>query len=281
MTAGQLQGDGPRGFDPEAVADVDFGRAVRLLGRHWWAVAAGWVLGAIVGFAVALGHGQTFKATATVYLGLPYASGGGIALQALQTNPSAVDQIVHSLAVDRRVARACKTPVASFDKGISVEQQTGSFLRNRQTAYTTIGVLARKPKPDACAAAGLAREVVARFAPYARSKIAAFRTTIAADDREIARTAAALASAGTTAADRLVLLVQLRGLQSDRATTKQLLIQAVGVEEPRLLGRARATRVTGRTPRASTFVAGLIGALLAIVAILVWGRRRTREVGSG
>ena len=84
------------GFDPEAEQEVDFGRYRRLLAARWWLPAAGLVLGAVIGYLVALGGSQVFKATATLYLGQPYSSSGNVQLQAAQTNPSTVRQIAHA-----------------------------------------------------------------------------------------------------------------------------------------------------------------------------------------
>ncbi|MBV8480705.1 MAG: hypothetical protein JOY72_10435, partial [Actinobacteria bacterium] len=41
--------------DPEAEQEVDFGKYWRLLAARWWAPVGALVLGAIVGYAVALG----------------------------------------------------------------------------------------------------------------------------------------------------------------------------------------------------------------------------------
>ena len=58
-------------FDPEAEQEVDFGRYVRLVAARWWLVVAGLILGAVIGYAVSLGGGQRYQATATLYLGQP------------------------------------------------------------------------------------------------------------------------------------------------------------------------------------------------------------------
>src|SRR6185437_4568432 len=84
-----------RGQEPPIAAEVDFGRYRRLLAARWWLPAAGLVLGAVIGYLVALGGSQVFKATATLYLGQPYSSSGNVQLQAAQTNPSTVRQIAH------------------------------------------------------------------------------------------------------------------------------------------------------------------------------------------
>ena len=95
-------------FDREAEQEVDFGRYVRLLGARWWLVAAGLVVGAVVGYAISLGGSQQFKATATLYLGQPYSASGNVQLQSAQTNPSTVKTVVHSDSAIQRAEQACK-----------------------------------------------------------------------------------------------------------------------------------------------------------------------------
>src|SRR5947209_8693946 len=136
-----------RGFDPESELEVDLRPYVAALRRMWWLVAAGFIVGGGIGFWLAVGHGQTFSATATLYLGLP-SGGGDVALQSAQTNPSTLGQIVHSAQVDARVARACKTSIRSFGSGIFTQQLAGTSARNRQNAYGTVTVLARRPRVD-------------------------------------------------------------------------------------------------------------------------------------
>src|SRR3954449_12601602 len=83
-------------IDPEAEQEVDFGRYWRLIGNRWWVPIAGLVVGAVIGYLIALGGNQVFKATATLYLGQPYTASGNSQLQSAQTNPSAVRVIAHA-----------------------------------------------------------------------------------------------------------------------------------------------------------------------------------------
>src|SRR5881227_4211650 len=101
-------------LDPEAEQEVDFGRYWRLIGNRWWVPVAGLVIGAVVGYLIALGGNQVFKATATIYLGQPYSSSGTQPLQAAQTNPSTVKQVAHAESVLARVAAECKAKPALF-----------------------------------------------------------------------------------------------------------------------------------------------------------------------
>src|SRR5439155_9282303 len=101
-------------FDPEAEQEVDFGRYARLLGARWWLLAAGLVVGAVIGYAISLGGSQRFKATATLYLGQPYSASGNVQLQAAQTNPSTVRQIAHAESIVDQVATTCNAKPADI-----------------------------------------------------------------------------------------------------------------------------------------------------------------------
>jgi hypothetical protein len=234
------------------------------------------VLGAVVGFVVVVGQGQTYQATATIYLGLPYGSGGEVQLQSSQTNPSTIDQIVHSLTIDGRVARACRTPIGSFSHGISTQLVSGTSAKNRQNAFVTLSVLARKAKVDQCAANGLAREVVSLLAPYAKGKIAAYHAQISDDDQTIKLVAAAMKSKRSSRVDSIVLMTRLAAAQTDKIRIAGLLAQTILVEKPLQTGHARAIRVTARTSKSSALVAGLIGLIVAVLGVLFLDARARR-----
>src|SRR5215469_9876423 len=127
-------------LDPEAEQEIDFGKYWRLLGARWWVPVGGLVLGAIVGYAVALGGGQTYQASSTIYLGQPYTASGNVALQGLQTNPSTIGTIAHSLAIDQRVGVLCKAKVGTFRSGISTKQIAGSLSKNGQNPLVSLSV---------------------------------------------------------------------------------------------------------------------------------------------
>src|SRR5438105_12024745 len=139
-------------FDREAEQEVDFGRYVRLLGARWWLVAAGLVVGAVIGYAISLGGSQQFKATATLYLGQPYSASGNVQLQAAQTNPSTVRQIAHAESIVDQVAAACKAKAGTFKGGISTQTVSGNISRNGQTPLVTVSVQAAKRKVATCTA---------------------------------------------------------------------------------------------------------------------------------
>lgn len=257
-------------FDPEAEQNVDFGRYWRLIAARWWLLLAGLVAGALVGYAVSLGGTQTFKATATVYLGQPYSASGNVQLQAAQTNPSTVRAIINSDAVIRQVAAACTARPADFRGGISMQSVQGNIARNGQTPLVSISVQAPKRRKAACAANELADAVVQKASAFANQKIANFEGQIALDEKQIDAINAGLASGALSTTDKLVLQLRLGALQQDRLSTSQLLLQAKQVEKPSVLTKASAQQVTARSRRNSVVVAALIGLIVGAIAALMW-----------
>src|SRR5579884_2394913 len=133
--------------DPEAEQEVDFGRYWRLIGARWWVPVAGLVVGAVIGYLVALGSGnQVYKGTATLYLGQPYSASGTQQLQGVQTNPSAVKQIAHADSVIAQVAAACKAKPGAFRGGISTQSVAGNNTKAGQNPLITLTVQAKKRK---------------------------------------------------------------------------------------------------------------------------------------
>jgi hypothetical protein len=230
------------------------------------------VLAGIIGYAVALGGAQTYSATATVYLGQPYTSSGNVPLQSLQTNPSTVGTIAHSLAVDQRVAAICKTKAGKFRSGISTKPVSGNIVKNGQNPLVSLSVQSPKRKVAACAANQLAKAVIDRLSGYANVKIASFRSEISDDEKAIATIENGISNPSVSPTDKLLLQVQLRTLQLDFTNATQLLHQARAVEQPSVVTPAASARVTARSRRSAVVVAALIGLIVGALAALLWDR---------
>jgi uncharacterized protein involved in exopolysaccharide biosynthesis len=258
--------------DPEAEQEIDFGKYWRLLAARWWMPVGALVLGAIVGYAVALGGSQRYSASAALYLGQPYTASGNVALQGLQTNPSTVGTVAHSLAVDQRVAALCKAKVGTFRSGISTKPISGSLSKNGQNPLVSLTVLSAKKKAAACAANQLAKAVISRISSYAGEKIQSFKSQLSQEEKAIKNLSTAISDPNVSSTDKLLLQVQLNTAQSDLSATSQLLHQATAIEEPSVLTPASAARVTARSRRNSVVVGGLIGLVLGGLAALLWDR---------
>jgi hypothetical protein len=257
-------------FDPEAEQEVDFGRYRRQIAARWWVPAAGLVVGAVIGYLVALGGSQVFKATATLYLGQPYSSSGTQPLQSVQTNPSTVKQIAHAESVIALVASQCKAKPALFRSGVSIQSVAGNISKNGQTPLVTLTVQSKKRKVASCAANALARAVVDKLGVFANQKIKNFQAQIAVLNTDINAINGGLRGSGLGTTDKLVLQTRLTTDQTQKLTLTQLLQQAVIVEKPSILTGAHATRVTARSRRNSVVVAALIGLVIGAIVALMW-----------
>lgn len=262
------------GFDPEAEQEVDFARYVRMLARRWWLVLIGVVVGAVIGYLVSLGGAQVYSATATIYLGQPY--NGTTPIVTLQTNPSAVGQIVNSQAVDMKVATQCNTNVESFRKGISVQKIVTSSTPTKATAQVnplvTVSVQAAKEKVATCAANGLAKAAVAGIAAYPDALIKNLESRIAGDNTVIQALNAQLADPSISDVQKSTVYLKLPTLQADLSTSSQGLILAKQVEMPSVTLPAAARKVTAQSSHNTVTIAALIGLVLGILGALLWDR---------
>jgi capsular polysaccharide biosynthesis protein len=262
-----------RGFDPEAEQEVDFAKYVRLLAIRWWLLAAGLVAGAVIGYLVSLGGTQVYAATATVYLGQPYTPTGGALVQNPQTNPSAVATVVQSQGVQNAVANRCKTKAAAFEHGISTQAiATGASAKSgaQINPLVKVTVQAKKGKVAACAANGLADEVVRNLGTYAARKIANLNGQIALDNSQLKSIQTAIASSSLSDTNKLILQTEQRTYQLDKTTNAQLLLLAKGVESPRVFTHAASHKITARSRRNTVVIAALIGLILGALAALLW-----------
>jgi len=257
-------------FDPEAEQEVDFGRYGRLLAARWWLPVLGLVVGAVIGYGLALGGNQQFKAATTIYLGQPYSASGNVQLQAAQTNPSTVRQIAHAEIVVQKVARECKAKPGDLRGGISTQTISGNIAKNGQTPLVSVSVLTKKRRLAACAANALGREVIDRVSAFANQKIRNFSGQITNDQKQIDQFNAALGSSALSVTDKLVLQGRLAQAEQDRLSTSQLLLQAKIVEAPSVLTGAAAQKVTARSRRNTVVVAALIGLIVGVLAAFLW-----------
>ena len=263
------------GFDPEAEQEVDFARYVRLLGSRWWLLAAGLVVGAVIGYLVSLGGNQVYQATATVYLGQPYSPTGGSPVNTPATNPASVAAVVQSRSVQNTVANQCKTTAAVFRKGISTAAAAGSSSSSAKTGaainpLVKVSVQSKKGKVAACAANGLAREVVAKIGTYPAQTIKTLEAHIAFDNEDIKTIQAAIADPSISPTDKLILQQNLRTDQLDKTTNSQLLLLAKSVESPSVLTSAAAQKITARSRRNTVVIGALIGLIIGAIAALLW-----------
>jgi Chain length determinant protein len=268
--------------DLEAEQEVDLGRYARAVAVRWWLLLAGLVAGAIVGYLISLSGSQVWKASATVYLGQPYSVVSSVALLGPQTNPSAVNTIIHSEeAIDNAAAAAGLKPGQLRGKVSSKSISTGAGAvggtRVTQNPLVRVTVQAPTPRKARIAANSLARQVVDRLSGYGAEKIKLLQQRVAGDQAQIDAIRGASRAADRTSA--AVFAVQLGQVLQDQLNAQQLLTQAKEIELPSVLTHAAATKTTARSRRNDVVVAAFLGFILGLIAALAWEPIAARRRG--
>ena len=285
----------PPELDPEAEQEVDLRRYWNAVLARWWLPALGLLAGILGGYALALGGGDVYRAEATLYLGQPFTPNGGASVPGLATNPSTVNEIVHSEAALQRASDVSGMRLGRLRANVTSRQvgvPAGRRLAVGQTPLIEIAVTGSNAAATARAANALAQNVVDDVSPYVTDKIAAIQERINSDKRELAESERRLdlaqaelndllRSRNISATDRLIgvttlnstigSLVERRGLVTqDLLEAQQALSLAENVEKPSIVERAAARKTTARSVGRSVLVGGLIGLIVGILAAILW-----------
>ncbi|MDQ3865837.1 MAG: Wzz/FepE/Etk N-terminal domain-containing protein [Actinomycetota bacterium] len=280
----------------EEEREIDFGRLGRRLALRWWLVAAAVAAGAIVGYLTSLGGGDVYVARTTVYLGQPTSPSGSAQIPSLATNPSTVNEIVHSQSVVDDVARKVGVAAGELRRGISTKTvaTTGTGMPTRQGQNPLVQIAVRGPWRDQSTRAAnlLAAAVVKEVSGYVDAKVRALRERLAGINEELTsierrldELERAAARAGLPPTERLT-LVSLIGLSeqrrgqliAERTDKQELITLAEEVERSAPINKARAARVPAQSPRSAIVVGAFIGLLAGVILALFWdplvGHRR-------
>jgi uncharacterized protein involved in exopolysaccharide biosynthesis len=267
--------------DPDPEREVDFSRYLDALVARWWLPVAGLIIGAAIGYFVALGGKDVYRAQATVYVGTPYGASGQL-IQTPATNPNTVGQVARGQETLQQVAQSSGMSVRELRAGVSTRPIKSGAPKGAPNQLYAVTVEGPRRAEVSAAANAIAEKIVAVTGGYAKLKVDTFRKQIASDqqqldaiDQQSARVQAQMNGASST--ERLTLgtllltMEQRRGtLEQDRLQARQLLAQAEQVELPHVIDRGVAAKATARSPRNSVVVAGLIGLIIGLFAALLW-----------
>lgn len=238
---------------------------------RWWLPVLGLVVGAFLGYVIALGGKEVWNASANVYLGASYGP-SGIFLQGPQSNPSAAGTIARAQSTIEAAAAQAGMPESALRGNIATQSistgNSSSLVRTTGNPLVKITVQASTRRRAAAAANAVGEIVVERLAGYADGKIALLKARIASEQKELETLRRGAANGDPTA--RAVLAVQAGAILDDQLQSKQLLVQAQQVERPQVLTRAAAVKTTARSRRNSVVVGGFLGLVLGVIAALVW-----------
>ena len=268
--------------DLDAEREVDIGHYLDALVTRWWLPLAGLVVGIALGYLLALGGNQVYKAEATVYVGTPFSPGGGAPIQGLATNPNTVARIARGQETIQAVSSESGMSPRELRAGISTRAIKSGLAKTAPNQLYVVSVQGSHKTEVSKATAGIAERIVKQVGGYARLKRKTFQEELASDNRQLAALdqhmeevqAEMGRASGTerlTLATLLLTAEQRRGtLEQDRLQARQLLALAEQVELPSILDRGAATKTTARSTRNSTAVAGLIGLIIGLLAALFW-----------
>jgi hypothetical protein len=271
--------------------DVDLASAWERVKARWWLPAAGVLLGALVGLALALSGGSFYRAATIVYLGQPFAPLGGGQIQSLATNPRTVSEIIRSESVLRDLSEETGIPVAKLRSSISSRE-----LREEGQLRTTTPLVEIAVKGDAGpgriedAADGLAERVVDNVSVYVAEKVELLEQQMAVTEIQLEETIERIRSAqeqqvailedrSLPLEQRLLVTANLNSvittadtrraaLQDDLSEARQLLLLAENVESSRVVVPSAAVQTTARSRRASLVVGALVGLIVGTIAAL-------------
>ena len=282
--------------NPEAGAEreVDLARWRRAVVRLWWLLAAGLVIGAVVGVLTSLRGSTVYKASALISLGQPV-SPGGVLVNGFGTNPRAISQIVSSASAQEQAAQRADMRPAGLRGHVSVAQvgtATGTGA-TRAAPLISLTVQGAHRVNVAAAANALADIVVAETtAPYVGVKIRTYTTTLASVDRQLVSINTrlrALTDALKSAAhlDPLQQLVIVSEEDNAEARQGNLIAQqealqtqlafATQVESAKVVERASAVKSTARSRSTSLLIGALVGLLVGAIAAIAADTRPPRR----
>lgn len=278
--------------------EVDLGQVWSRLAARWWLPVLGLLAGLVLGYALARGGSQVYRAETLVYLGQPTSPAGLV--QGLGSNPSYVTEIVRSESAIREAAARSGLRTRAIRRGVSTQAVTAGrgAARPGQGQLVRLTLKADAPRKAELAAAALADRLVADLSPYVNAKINLLERQVASQRRAIASTDAQirlLRRAFTSARslpplDQLPLALQLGSTEQRRAqlldeqvTAEQALSLARTEERARVIEPAAARKTAARSSRNSMLAGGALGLLIGALAALSWDaiaarRRRTPPV---
>jgi len=279
-------------FDPDAEREVDLRSVWERISARWWLPVLGTVLGPVIGFALALGGGQVYKAETLVYLGQPFTpNGGGAIPNSLATNPRLVAEVVRAEAALKDASRASGLRIGALRGRISTAPVVATGQARGTTTLFQIAVQGDAPRKVERAADALAKRVTSLAGRYVDGKIVTLEQQIENDEQELEginsrfniaarEQSAALANQSLPVTERLLIVTSLNStlsaleqrrstIQEDLLSARQLMTLATEVEQARIVEPATAVKTTARSGRNSALVGGLIGLILGGAAALL------------
>ena len=246
------------------------------------------MLGAVVGFALALGGGKVYEAETLVAMGQPFSPNGGAPVQSFLTNARAVSEIIRSEAALREGReRASGLRVRALRGNVSsaIVGASGPGARPTGAPLVTIKVVAAQPGKAEKAADSLAKEVIARTsAQYVDTKIKAFNDQLDSIQEQLNTLVPRIARLEQAVNEPGLSCARQARCSSARSTTPRPGAASCSTCSPtsssssrsprtsrrrRSIEPAAAVKTTARSGRNGALIGALLGLLLGCAAALL------------
>jgi capsular polysaccharide biosynthesis protein len=282
----------PPSSDPGVEREIDLSRWRTAIVERWWIVAAGLIVGAIIGAFYSLSGGSVYQASVLIAPGQPFSPSGAPVLT-YSSSPRSINEIATGEASLQQAAAAARMPINQLRGNVSTTNiSTGAgSTASRGSSLIDITVKAKKGKWAADAANELGNIIKDdTTSEYVKQSIAIyqqrqknFQTRLTSVNNTISAFETALADKSLDPIDRLNLAVQLDAavgrqgnLQDELSGNQQSLILAQQIEVAQIIRSAAAEKTTARSRRTSIVFGALIGLLVGLIVAIVVDTRATR-----
>jgi capsular polysaccharide biosynthesis protein len=278
--------------DVAAEREIDLARWKQAVVERWWIVAAGVVVGILVGAVYSLSGGSVWQASVLLSPGQAFSPNGSPVL-VYQSSPRNINVIATSESALERASRKARIPTSQLRGRVSTQSISTGLGSSASRGSSLIRITVQQPKPrhaeDAANALG---QIVINdtTSSYVRSSIATYQRKIASYTRQlnsintlIDQYNKTLRTTNLPPFERLILVNQVdntllrQGNLNDKiAATQQQLTLAQNVEISQLVSSAAAIKTTARSRRNSILVGaliGLIGGLIVAIVVDIRARR--------
>lgn len=281
--------------DLGAEREIDLRRWVDAILLRWWIIAAGLVVGVIIGAVYGLSGGSSYTATALIARGQAFNPGGNTAVLSYLSSPAAIDALATSPAALKYAATKAGMAPGQLRGHIvtsTVAQSGQTAQQATNSVLIQITVTLNRPKRAEDAANALAALVKRETTSgYVRQSISIYQVRLknfgvrlkTLQIRIDALNKTLASSHGLSALDQLVIASELDSAEAaygqtldSQTTNEQLLTLAQQVEQTQIIQPARAQKSTARSRRNSVVVGALIGLLIGAIVALIVGLRSLR-----
>jgi hypothetical protein len=284
--------------EPAAEREIDLAQIARAVVPLWWVIAAGLVIGALVGglYAYVRSGGSTYTATALIAPAQAFSPSGSTAVLTYLSSQLAINELATDPAtVDEAAAKAGISPdkLDGHIETLGINQPEGAQPNGLRNAVL-VKVIAELPKPaEAEAAADAVAKVLQRktTSRYIRQSLQLYTQRLANYKARIVTLQKRIAALNDVldrpkslqAFDRLVLVSQLDqseaslGATLDAQTnTQQALTLAQTVEQTQIIQQAKAEKTVGASHRNSIVVGAVIGLIIGAIVAVILATRASR-----